>query len=284
MCTDFLKRGNDPEHRAEQSDERRDGGGGREKRDVPFQLVGFDVGRAHKGAIDRDERLQNWARRQRRWIAGGSRSRYRTGCEVADSVRVPREKNADDWLSFSDWQKPAPRNLHFDGISRERALCALIRWNDQAKSMIPHDTIEKMTRSTRTKPETGDESDFLMMSMRPPPSAGAAAGAEAPSACMASRNPSVRKQASGQSAPLGQRGVVRLAWVRTAVKYMVALEFPSQDASLPSIEHLAVSMRSRLNSSPVSERPDRRNRSRKSMLVEEGACLAAGHLPIHSEW
>src|SRR5688572_7146440 len=98
--------------------------------------------------------------------------------------------------------------------------------------MMPHDTTEKRIRSPRTAPETGDSNDLRMRSMSPPPSAGDDEAA-ASSACMASRNPSVRKQASGQNAPLGQRGTVRVARGESPVKHMVPLEFPSADASLP---------------------------------------------------
>src|SRR5215212_6900419 len=100
--------------------------------------------------------------------------------------------------------------------------------------MIPHDAIENTTRIARTILAGIDE--FLMRPTTPPPSAGGD-GAVAPSACIvSSRNPSVRKQASGQvqNAPLGQRGDVSLARHRIAVKHMVGLEFPSPDASLSS--------------------------------------------------
>src|SRR5687767_5148913 len=105
--------------------------------------------------------------------------------------------------------------------------------------MIPHDTTEKMTRIARTNWEIGDES--LMRSRKPPLSAGV--GAVEPSTCIArSRCPSVRKQSlRANNAPLGQRGVARVPRVRTAVKHMVALEFPAfmttralSDASLPA--------------------------------------------------
>src|SRR6185295_783265 len=100
--------------------------------------------------------------------------------------------------------------------------------------MIPHDTIEKTTRIARTTCAGSDE--FLMRPTTPPPNADGV-GAVAPSACIASsRNPSVRKQASGQvqNAPLGQRGSLSLACRRIGVKHMVRLEFPSPDASLSS--------------------------------------------------
>src|SRR5436190_4397050 len=100
--------------------------------------------------------------------------------------------------------------------------------------MIPHDAIEKTTRIPRTICASSDEP--LMRLTTPPPNA-VGDGAVAPSACIASsRNPSVRKQASGhvQNAPLGQRGSASLARPKIGVKHMVRLEFPSQDASLSS--------------------------------------------------
>src|SRR5689334_5894297 len=99
--------------------------------------------------------------------------------------------------------------------------------------MMPHDTIENTISENRTMSVGTDECSLMSRMMPLPPRDGAGA----PFACRpSSRDPSVRKQASGQvqNAPLGQRGWVMVARPEIAVKRMVGLEFPSSDAPLPT--------------------------------------------------
>jgi hypothetical protein len=143
-----LKRDHDPPDGPEQSDERGDARGGREKRHPVLELAKLDCARPQERAIDRVQALQRWTPRRRcpAWPDRSSRS--------AAACSAPRSRTGTvqpaGWPPGSG-RLPAPRRTSRScERRRERRRLPLGRRNDQIlEKMTAQEIALKIRRMSR---------------------------------------------------------------------------------------------------------------------------------------